>query len=920
MICGSIKVSFAQYKITGMLADTVGLMNLGYSSVSIMSAQDSLLQDYTRANEDGIFELEVNKPGDYFIRYAHPSFTTLVEDIHIKDAVTNLDTVHLITLQNLLEEVIVRASRPITIKGDTIEYTADSFQVSAYATVDELLRKLPGIEIDKNGKIKAQGQDVKRMLVDGDEFFSDDPAVVAKMLKADVVDKVQVFDHKSEEAKITGIDDAEKSKTINLTLKENAKQGYMGKLEAGAGPPKYYEGQAMINAYKKKRKIAGYFVGSNTNNQGLGWNERNNYGANEVSMSDDGNLVSYSSGNDNNVDWNGRFGGQGLPKAVNGGLSYNNKFGKDDKLSLSGSYRFSDFSNTSNVSARTQYFMPDTQYVNNNQNSGTNRNISHNATTRLDFKIDSSSNLNLRLSGGVSRRNSEQNNLSNYTQTDGTKINESTSQNNTVRDNYNFDLDLNYNKKFKKTGRSFTANFSGKYGQGNAATAFLSSNTFFLTGNNISYNQEKIDSSINLNGSARFTFTEPLIKEKLFITLAASSRYLQNDAQLSTYDNDSSNGTRSYNSLFSSDVNNTVFTNVAGATLRFSNKVIKATLGGNINFTDYQNTDRLRDVAFQRNYTNFFPQASIRYSKKRTSSYSLNYNGATNQPRLDQIQVMVRNTDPLNIRLGNQNLVQEFRHNFSASFNTYKLLADKYTYGNVSYSIVQNAFSEARNINAEGVNTYQTININGNWNINGYLGYGMKIKPIDTRISLNLGGFYGNNNTILNNLKNNSKNININLGLNANYHRDTGISIAYEIKPAFNINQTSVYTNAENRYWMLTQDFTISYKFGTGLAMGTTTNWMLREKMDANDQNNNIFLANIYLSKTLLKDRSLVASINCNDIFNKNVGFNRSNYNNYIMETKYDTIRRYILLKLSWNFTKSKSLSKDSDNAVDALN
>jgi hypothetical protein len=162
MICGSIKVSFAQYKITGMLADTVGLMNLGYSSVSIMSAQDSLLQDYTRANEDGIFELEVNKPGDYFIRYAHPSFTTLVEDIHIKDAVTNLDTVHLITLQNLLEEVIVRASRPITIKGDTIEYTADSFQVSAYATVDELLRKLPGIEIDKNGKIKAQGQDVKR--------------------------------------------------------------------------------------------------------------------------------------------------------------------------------------------------------------------------------------------------------------------------------------------------------------------------------------------------------------------------------------------------------------------------------------------------------------------------------------------------------------------------------------------------------------------------------------------------------------------------------------------------------------------------------------------------------------------------------------------------------------------------------------
>lgn len=919
LLLGFSKVTTAQYKVNGTLADTAGLMNLGYSSITIMSAKDSLLQDFTRADENGNFSLEVKTSGDYFIRYSNPSFTTYVSDIVIKDPITKLDTIHMLSLQNLLEEVIVRDSRPITIKGDTVEYTADSFKVREYANVDELLRKLPGIEIDKNGKIKAQGQEVKRMLVDGDEFFSDDPAVVSKMLKANVIDKVQVFDNKSEEAKITGLEDADKSKTINLTLKENAKQGYMGKLEAGAGPPKYYEGQAMINAYKKKRKIAAYVIGSNTNSQGLGWEERNNYGSNEVSMNEDGGFVTYSSGNDNGVDWNGKYSGQGLPQALNGGLTYSNKFGKDDALSLSGNYRFSDFKTESNVASKTQYFMPDTQYVNNAQSTGENRNIKHNASTRIDFKIDSSTNINLRVNGGIGRQTSDRTNLSNYTQIDGTKINESTSKNNTVRDNYNFDLDLNYNKKFKKTGRSFTANLNGRYTQGAAETDFQSNNTFYLTGNDLNYNQEKRDSGMNLNGFVRLTFTEPLIKEKLFLTLIANSKYNNDNTQLSTYDKDQNNGGRTYNQLFSSNVTSTVFSNVAGATLRYTNKIINATIGGNINFTDYKNTDKLRGITFQRNYTNFFPQASIRYSKKRTSSYSLNYNGATNQPRLDQIQVMVQNTDPLNIRLGNQNLVQEFRHTFSANFNTYKMLSDKYTYGNVSYSMVQNAFSQARTIDADGVNTFQTINMNGNWSLNGWLGYGLKIKPIDTRISFNVGGNYSNNNAILNNITNASKNMNLNFGMDANYYQDTGISVSYSIEPSYNLNQTSVNTNAKNRYWMTTQDLNINYRFGLGLEIGSKINWLLREKMDANDQNNNVFLANAYIQKTLLKDRSLTAGIHCNDIFNRNVGFNRNNFSNYISETKYDTIRRYLLFKLSWNFTKSKATSKDNETTTDSI-
>ena len=285
LLCSAFN-GYTQYKISGILVDTVGITNMAYTSVSVMSMQDSVLQDYTRADEAGKFELNVARKGDYFIRYAHPMFTSFVADVKVIEAYTSVDTVHMLSLQNLLETFVVRDSRPITIKGDTIEYTADSFKVRAFANVDELLKRLPGIEVDQNGKITAHGKEVQKMLVDGDEFFSDDPAVLAKMLRASAVDKVQVFDNKSETAKLTGVDDGEQIRTINLTLKESAKQGYFGKVEAGAGLPDFYQGQAMINAYRKKQKFTAFAIASNTNKVGLGWNEENRFGGSTRSFTD----------------------------------------------------------------------------------------------------------------------------------------------------------------------------------------------------------------------------------------------------------------------------------------------------------------------------------------------------------------------------------------------------------------------------------------------------------------------------------------------------------------------------------------------------------------------------------------------------------------------------------------------------------
>ncbi len=199
---------------------------------------------------------------------SYPKYADYVDKFELQANQTfDFKTIYLTQKAKLLAAIIIKQSA-VRIKGDTTEFTADSFHVKPNATVEDLLKELPGVQVDKDGKITAQGQQVQKILVDGEEFFSDDPTVATRNLRADAVDKVQVFDKKSDQAEFTGIDDGQTTKTLNLKLKENAKHGYFGKLSAGA-LDKYYNGQALINAFKGKRQLAAFAIASSTDATGL---------------------------------------------------------------------------------------------------------------------------------------------------------------------------------------------------------------------------------------------------------------------------------------------------------------------------------------------------------------------------------------------------------------------------------------------------------------------------------------------------------------------------------------------------------------------------------------------------------------------------------------------------------------------------
>ena len=275
--------SFAQSAaVKGRIIDTVDQKGIVNSPVLLLRRSDSIMVRYTRTDKGGNFLLKNIPVGQYLLMVTYPSYADYIDEVQVKDSAgVILTPIGMVLKSKLLEAVVVNGNRgAIHIKGDTVEFKADSFHTQAGATVEDLLKKLPGIQVDKNGKITAQGQTVQKVLVDGEEFFGDDPTLVTQNLRADMVDKVQLSMTKKycDQASFTGIDDGIRDKTINLKLKDSKKNGYFGKVSAGAGSDGYYDAQAMVNMFKKKEKLAGYGIVSNTGKTGLNWQDRDNYG------------------------------------------------------------------------------------------------------------------------------------------------------------------------------------------------------------------------------------------------------------------------------------------------------------------------------------------------------------------------------------------------------------------------------------------------------------------------------------------------------------------------------------------------------------------------------------------------------------------------------------------------------------------
>lgn len=907
--------------IKGTVIDTLNKVNLANSSVSVLRAKDSVLVKSTRTDKDGNFQLQHLPAGQHIVMITYPAFADYFESVDLSaNPATDIGNVRLTLKSKLLEDVMVRTRiAAVRLKGDTIEYKADSFKVSAGASVEEMLRKLPGLQVDKDGNITAQGTKIEKVLVDGEEFFGDDPTMATRNLQADAIDKVQVFDKKSDQAAFTGIDDGQSKKTLNLTLKEERKTGYFGKAELKAGLNDTWSNSVMLNAFKGKRKLSGYGIMSSTGTTGLNWGDRDNYGggSNMEYNADEGYFM-ISGGGDEFDNGGGTFGGEGIPKSWSSGLNYSNKYNRD-KVILNGSYRYNKLNNDGGGSTFTQTILPDTVFFNRENRDFRNSRQRHSVNGSYEWQIDSFTSLKVTARGFTGTQQSYNTFTGQAFDANNNVVNKNLRNTATDAENNSFNSNFILRKRFRKPGRTISLSFDEQYKKNNSEGLLFSVAEFYGKNGNLTRidttDQQKINFNDVLAYNTRLAYTEPILKNT-FLEMSYGLRLTQSESKKLSYEKSAGGKYDDLNALFSNHFDFTVLTNTGGMMVRYNSKKITLAGGGDVGFSNFSQEDLMKDTVRKYNFTNLFPRGNFQYKFNANARLSLNYNGSTRQPTIEQIQPVRDNTNNLNIAVGNPNLRQEFRHNVSLSYNFYKVLTQRGMYTYANYNATSNAITTNERVStapdSAGFRTFQFVNVDGNYNISGGGGYNYKIKKLDLNVNFGFNVSLNHNNMITNNRKNVSDNNSYGFNMSLYKFKEKRYNVNYYSNINYNTSVSSVRPDVKTNYYQHSHNLNLNVTFLKKFELNSSVNAQFRERLTAADVNNNVVLWNGFIGRKILKNDKAMIRLEAFDILDQNKGFSRYTSANIIRENTYETLRRYFMLAFVWNFSSSGTKAPNS--------
>ncbi|MFV8464308.1 outer membrane beta-barrel protein [Flavobacterium sp. LB1P62] len=903
--------------LSGVLTDGSEKKPVYNSVVALLTPIDSILYKFTRSDKEGNFNLKNVKAGNYILMTAHNQYADYVDAIIVNENEKNLGTIALISKIKLLREVIIKTGS-IRIKGDTTSYRAGDFKVDANANVEELLKKLPGIQVDKNGTIKAMGETVEKVLVDGEEFFGDDPGMAVKNLRADAVKEVQVFDKKSDQAEFTGIDDGETKKTINLKLKEDKKKGYFGKIDAANGPltaiDSRYNSNLMFSDFKGKRKLSAFLLNGNTGQDGLGWQDSEKFGGREndvsMSMDDDGNVnYEWTGGNTDDEPYVDTQ--NGFIKNTNAGLQYSNKWNDKQTLNLSPKYNKQIYTN--NNSRITQTQVGETQL---NENTSTISNVNRsnfklNAT--YDVKLDSINSIKFTAKTNFYTTDSDEFTNGQTTGDNGLLKNKQEKTFITKSDKESLFASILYKHKFAKARRTFSVNSSWNILNTNANNFLKSSNESYDGGvfsSRDEVDQNKIGEKRNQNLTVNVAYTEPIGK-KFALQFAHQITYNSGESNYLTYDYSDATGKYDLvvNSL-SNEFKQTITTNKPNLKLSYNAKKINYSFGSGFGFTSFDLQDQTLNKEYKRNYTNFFPAANFSYKYKSNSNLRFNYQGATKQPTIDQLQPLRNNQDFFNQTLGNPDLKQSFTNSINLSNSSYSILTESHFYQSISLRTTTNLISYNKDIDPESAKTItKPINTNGNFSGNFYFGYGFKIKKIDLQVNLNPSVNYNKSVLSINNKTSNSNSLNS--GLSIYLYKSKEKKYEFSLSNSFSNNRNSTSLNDEIKSFNTNNlGLDIGVYFREKWKLSTDYNLYSRQKTVDFQTNLTNQLWNARLQRTFKNDE-FTAYIMVRDILNQNIGIKRYVYENIIGEERNDRLKRYAMIGFTWNFkNKGETVKK----------
>jgi hypothetical protein len=813
-----------------------------------------------------------------------------------------------------LDEVVVSGlANEMTVRKDTIEYNAAAFKVTEGATVEELLKKLPGAEVSSDGKITVGGKEIKKVLLDGKTFFSDDPTIATKNLPANMVDKLQVVDRKSDQAQFTGIDDGEEETVLNLTVRPGMKNGWFGNASAGGGYKDKYQAAGMASTLKDNRQLSVLASGNNTNNQGF-----NDVAGSMMQQGRGGGGMrgggAQQGGTNINVGGTRMsIGGNGLSTSWLGGVNAHDEFGG---LKIGGNYFYNGIETNLNTESYRQNLLSNdsVSYYNQSQQS-TTRTQGHRGAVELEWTLDSLNSIIFK--PNVNYGLGSFNEGLNYSTLNGALDTVNSGRSQSFGDNYSlsFTGDLLLRHKFKTRGRTLSANITFGYSTNNVDGNNYSLTRLFeatMAGDTSVIDQQYHSNNLSYTGNVRLSYTEPL-GNNYFAEVSYRVRTNYSTSDKETYNLDGNGNYALPDTMYSNHYRNLFVNQQAEVNLRSIREKYSWTIGVGAQ-PSYLRSEGRTAEGFERSVVNFSPNGNFTYNFSNSNQLRADYRGRTTQPSMTQLQPVPDNSNPLLERKGNSELSPEFNNNLrlfyrSTNAHTLRTIVSMLNASLTTDKIVNSTIYEL----STGKQLIVPVNVNDVYTLMGMFMYTSPFTSgskffVTTNTFANFAQNVSLSKTVeqidVNNLpkgdENRTSTLSINEMLRLSY-KGAKIDINLLGRAGYSKAWYSMDTKEQPTYWTNTVGGDFNWTLPWGFALAADANYTFYYGYSDN-YNKPITMCNAEISKLLFKQKQGTLKIRVFDILNEGRGNSRNTTDNYIEDVATNTLGRYVMLSFTYRF------------------
>ena len=890
-----------------LLSATVVLMNLSDSSKRAVAT-----------NEQGQFRITNVLNNQYLLTVSYVGFNTYQKLITVQDATVKLGDIFLGENIKELNEVVVEEKIPrVTQKGDTVEMNAVAYKVNPDANAEDLLEKMPGVVI-QNGQVQAQGENVRRVLVDGREFFGEDPNAALKNLPAEVIDKIQVYDQESDQAQFTGFRDGETSKTLNIITKASMRNGTFGKVYAGTGSDETYNAGGNINLFREKSRTT--IIGQ-TNNINI-----QNFATSDLlGIVGGGGRRSFRARGSRGGGFSGgsRFSNGGNVSdflvSQQGGISETQAFGinyslqANKKFNITGSYFYNSTDNRSDASVFRQFTLPENEGQTYEETSfAPSNNTNHRLSMRIDYTIDEKNSIQVRPQLTY-QKNEGSSTVMGLTANEGQSLNTTHTLNRSDLLAYNLSNNLLWRHRFEKRGRTFSVNLSTSYNENNGESFLQSQNEFFGEGGR---NNEDLDQFADLENpgwtvTANATYTEPVTdKSQLSFTYRVSKQHNDSDKQTFDFD-EGSGGYSDLNVPLTNTFESNYTTHRTGVGYNLRGEKANFTLRANYQWATLDNEQVFPfEDDIKRDFQNILPSIVYRYRFSRSKNLSVTYRTNTTAPTVSQLQQVIDNSNPLFISMGNPELDQNYQHTAMVRFMSTDAERSTSFFAMMRASFSDNYIGNSTTIasrdNASvngvelqpGAQLSQPVNLSGYWNIRSFMSYGLPLGLIKSNLNFTASATYSRTPEMINGVLNHAEAPNFGIGVVLSSNISEKIDFTLSSNSSYSIVNNSV-QGQNDTYFNQGTKLRFNWIFGDGLVFRSTVNHTLNSGLSEGfDQN--YMLWNMEVGKKLFKQKGEL-KLTVFDLLKENQSISRSVTGSYIEDAQSQILTQYLMLTFTFN-------------------